>query len=265
MDFCCFLTCLPGILYSTLLAASLRPFPDWERVMSKKWCGLCAAILAMMLAGSALAAPIVNGKLTVPADPIVGIAATPGSDTSTLATIGTTGGANNYPSAEDPTKIIDNVVLFGTTNGNKYLNFQKNNSGFIVNLAANGPSSLTGFRLASGNDAPERDPMTVVIEGTNSPNATTALNSDWSPVYSGVTGLASNPGRNAYAGEVDFVPTTSGAFASYRVLFTTVRDTPSSANSFQVSEIDLIGSTVPEPASIGLIGLSGLALLRRRR
>jgi len=222
---------------------------------------LGAGVGLLFAAGTASqAALILNGDVTAPTDPITGVAATPGSATSTAATVGTTAGANNFPAAEPPSAAINNVL----TAADKYLNFQQSNAGFITTITSNGPqASLTGFRFFTGNDAPERDPATITIEGTNSPNATTTLNSTWTTIYSGVSGLATDPGRSMSGPLVTFIP--SAAFSSFRVLVTAVR-TPTSANSFQFGEVDLIGnSVVPEPASAGLLGLAGVGLLARRR
>jgi len=202
---------------------------------------------------------IVNADVTSPGAPIVGVAATPGSATSTAATIGTAAGVNNYPAAESPDKAIDN----DTPTASKYLNFQKTNAGFITTLTTNGPqATLSGLRFTAGNDAPERDPATVVIEGTNAANPTVTLNSAWTQIYSGPSGLAVDPGRNLPGTTVTFP--TSAAYSSFRVLVTGVR-TDASANSFQFNEIELIGTTVPEPGSIALLSLGGLGLLTRRR
>lgn len=212
-----------------------------------------SAVLAFVMAGnSAVYAQVVD--VTAPGNPIAGVAATLGSNISLLAVAGG-GSGNAYPTAEAPPNAINNNL------GDKYLNFQQSGAGFIVTPSA--LSVLTGVHMATGNDAVERDPLVITIEGTNSPNATTTLNSSWTLLYNGVSGLATDPGRNTFGQQVSFANTLS--FASYRVLVQTVR-TPTSANSFQFSEIELL-TTVPEPSSMILagMGVSAAAWRWRRR
>lgn len=215
-----------------------------------------ASAAACFMAGGSAPAAVIS-DVTAPGNPIVGVAAILGSSTSTLATAGG-GSGNAYPTAEAPPNAIDNNL------SDKYLNFQQSGAGFIVTPSA--ASVVNSFRFATGNDAVERDPAVITIEGTNSPNATTTLNSTWTTIYNGVSGLATDPGRNTFGPVVPFSNTTS--FLSYRVLVSSVR-TPATANSFQFSEIEL-GSdvTTPEPSSILLTGLgsvAGLLVVRRRR
>lgn len=202
--------------------------------------------------GTVLAAPLATIDVTEPTDAIVGVAATLGSATSNASTVGTVAGANNYPAAESPASAIDN----SNGPGSKYLNFAKTGVGFIVTSPAHGPQTVvTGLHFFTANDAPERDPLTVTIEGTNSANATTTLNSTWTAIYNGVTGLSTDPGRNSAGPAVSFSNTL--AFSSYRVLVSSVRNT-GTANSVQIGEIELLSiiDTAPPTASANPLGVT---------
>lgn len=210
-------------------------------------CGLAArlpGVAVLTCLGTVAQAQLID--VTVPGDPIVGVAATPGSSTSALAVPGTAPGVNNYPPAEPPPSAIDNLT--GPANaGNKYLNFQRINAGFIVTPAAD--SVVVGLHFFTGNDFPDRDPLTVVLEGSADANATTTLNSTWVQIYSGVSGLATDPGRNTSGPSALF--TNAASFRSYRLLVSSVRDLPTTANSFQFQEVELLVSVVGTPFCFG--------------
>lgn len=209
---------------------------------------LCTAVLGMLLGmvGYAQAAVIL-----APTDPVYAVNAVAGDQLSGLPITA----ANNYPMAESPAKAIDGTV------DTKYLNFGKLNTGIIV-VPAFGPSMLTSFQLATANDSPNRDPMTVTIEGANGPFSgyLGVFDTAWTLIYSGPSGVEVDPGRKVYGTEIAIAP--SNFFTYYRILVPTVRDA-GTANSMQVSEIVLNGIPVPEPASLSLLAFAGL-LLRRR-
>jgi hypothetical protein len=195
--------------------------------------------------------------LTRPGDPIIGVAATPGSLMSSISVVGTVAGANNFPAAESPTNAIDN------NSATKYLNFAKINAGFILTLSPDRASfPILGFRFRTANDAPERDPFTITIEGVNAANPTAAASgpTTWTLLYNGVSGLATDPGRFGFGVEQDFSNTLS--FNTYRVLITGVRNA-AAANSFQFSEIELMA--VPEPSVLALVPLAAGVLVLRHR
>lgn len=196
-------------------------------------------IIVLLVCAALFVTTIAIADITAPGNPIVGVAATPGSSTSTLTTTGTVPGANNSPAAEQASNAIDDNTA------TKFLNFQETNCGFIVTPQLAG-SLVTGFQITSGNDAPERDPLNVTLEGTNDSNATTTLNSTWTQIYSGVSGLAVDPGRSSLGVQINF--TNVNSFNSYRFLVTSVRD-GASANSTQLSELELIGSSA-SPANV---------------
>lgn len=158
--------------------------------------------------------------------------------------------------SEGPASAID-----GTTDW-KYLNFGKINSGFIVTPSI-GPSTLDSFQITTANDHEERDPTTWMLYGTNDP-ITSANNSDakgenWKLICGGSINLPSE--RNTLGPMVE-ICNQYEPYASYMMLFTGVKN-EAAANSMQIGEIQFYG--IPEPATIALLGLGGLALLRRRR
>ena len=128
----------------------------------------------------------------------------------------------NSPGAERVVNVADG------TNSTKYLNFDKLNTGFTI-IPARGDSVITGIRLISANDAPERDPSSFLIEGSNDLKTYTKVATNSIPAFS--ARFATNT--------VSFDNTA--AYAAYRVTFPTVSNA-TSANSMQVAEVQLLGS-----------------------
>jgi hypothetical protein len=128
----------------------------------------------------------------------------------------------NSPGGEDVLKAIDNNPQ------TKYLNFDKLNAGLTVTLGA-GKSVVTGLRLTSANDAPERDPTSYVLAGSN----------DGQPFVEIARGSVPQFLNRFTAVSVSF--TNSTAYQHYRLLFPTVRNA-ASAVAVQIAEIELLGS-----------------------
>lgn len=164
-----------------------------------------------------------------------------------------------YPSTERPLEAIDGSKAASS----KHLNFGREGSGIIV-TPSSGSSVVTAIELTTANDTPARDPAAFEIFGTNSPilsldnSAGTA--ESWSLIASG--SLTLPDARNTDGGIVSFA--NSAAFTSYKVIFTENKGPDASANSIQFSEIQLYSGVVPEPGAAALLGLSGLAAVRRR-
>jgi hypothetical protein len=185
---------------------------------------------------------------TTTAIPIVAITIAGDSIMAICNTIagGSTGGYNvSYPSAENASNAIDGLT------STKYTNFGNPSSGcsgssaggidtgFYVTPATSSISVAVGLLFATANDSPNRDPITVTLEGTNE-TSTAALNSgsSWTLIYSGATGINASvdPGRLTYVTQQNFSNTI--AFSSYRLLVTSKRNT---SNSVQYSEACIMG------------------------
>ncbi len=181
------------------------------------------------------------------------------------------GGDGTNASKEDGEGVA--CAIDGNT-GTKYLNFGYNNNppteslaagintGFHLTLAS--AAKVTAIQFATANDCPERDPLTITVEGSN---ATDALmtGSSWTKLYEGVSGLADTANRLTYGDIVGFNNSTN--YTSYRVLITSKRDVQ---NSVQYGEVKLFtGSPIPEPSTtiLGLTGAAGLLAYawRKRR
>ena len=180
-------------------------------------------------------------NITRPNDTIVGIFNTrAGSSSSWMVGL--------YSTSENPPKVIDNDI------NTKYLNFGDNlglgdvygiNSGFYL-TASVGSSVATGIRFTTANDAPERDPTMITLEGSN--NATSDLPSSrsWTLIYSGPSGISAttDPGRKITC-QLRAL-NNSIAYQSYRLLVT---DKRGPGNSVQYAEFDILGYVWEHPFS----------------
>lgn len=197
-------------------------------------------MLGLGFAG-ALAPAVRGAAVFAPGDPIVG-----GQDNlagSFLAGTGNGGAPNNsWPNGESPNHAIDNV-------GQKYLNFGRLNTGILVQPAFNGGtgSVVNSMQLWTANDAPERDPTSYTLLGSNTAQnmfGTTFNLADFTTIS---TGNFTLPGNRQGGGAspllaqnsltLNFNNTTS--YQYYLILFPTVAG---AGNSMQIGEIQLFGT-----------------------
>ena len=169
-------------------------------------------------------------------DPIVGLYNT----TAGNSTGGKNGRFSN--SGESPAQAIDHststkYLNFGGT-GDFYLtaNAPGVGTGFYVTPAISNSSIAVALRFATANDEPNRDPISVILEGTNSDLLD--VGSSWNLIYSGPTGISSAiaPARNQYVSQQNFSNTIP--YKSYRLLITSQR---APAWAVQYSEAQIIG------------------------
>ena len=212
-----------------------------------------AATVSLALSASSLKA----GFLLRPSDSINAVWNTVAGGNSTTSTEGT--GVGQWMSGTGPANAID-----GNT-ATKYLNFGKLGAGessadqgvgtgFYI-TPSRGASILTQFQMATADDVPDRDPLSITIEGSNATGTGLTLGSNWTSLYSGSSGLVTDPGRASW-GEVLSIA-NSNPYTSYRLLITSQAGV---ANCMQYGEVAFMGSVVPEPSTVTLLvaGLLGL-------
>ena len=196
--------------------------------------------------------------VTVPGDSIGG-----GQLSGSVFTIGFTGGSNglnNFPSNEPPANAIDAIL------NNKYLNFGGPNTGYIV-TPAGGLSNVTSIAFSTGDDAPERDPLSFSLYGSNtatasSTNGTTFDLSDFSPITLNLSsGFGTDPGRNSQGPNINLA--NAANYTTYILVFPALRGPNTSI--MQVGGAVLSGTFVPEPSGVIMLGASAMGLLARRR
>jgi hypothetical protein len=159
--------------------------------------------IALIIALAGMAASAAAQDVTSPGDPV-------------------SGSSENYPGAEDPSKVLDNL------GGTKYLNFDEIFTGFTV--LASRADIVRGLIIVTANDAPDRDPTSFLLEG-----------SDDGVNFVLVAQGALNPPTARYGmDQVSFNNSTS--YTYYRVTFPTVRNS-NAANSMQVGEVQLVTGT----------------------
>jgi MYXO-CTERM domain-containing protein len=171
---------------------------------------------------------------------------------------------SGYPGNEVPMLALDNNP------NTKYLNFGRENSGFIVTPGV-GSSIVNSFRVTTAGDVDGRDPSAWQIFGTNETIASydngTGTDEGWTLIASGGFDNLTMPLARLTTG-ADVTFTNSEAYASYKVIFTENRGPDGGAvNSIQFADIQFGGTVVPEPgsAALALLGAGALAARRRRR
>jgi len=139
----------------------------------------------------------------------------------------------DWPAAETPPNAIDNDV------NTKYLHFKGETepTGFRVEIAS--PAIVTGATFTTANDAPERDPIQFEIYG-----ATESLDGPYTLIMAcNITDFAgATPWPRFTRNATPITFENAVPYRYYQVLFPAVRD-PASANSMQIAEVELIGTT----------------------
>jgi hypothetical protein len=144
--------------------------------------------------------------------------------------VGVTSPTSRSPDGERVQNAIDNNIL------TKFLDFNDSDTnppftgsvGLTVRTSG-GASVVTGLALTSANDAPERDPASFTLEGSNNGATFTLIAEGLVPVFS----------RRYFRQEIEF--SNTAAYEIYRLTFPTVANA-AMANSMQISEVELLGT-----------------------
>ena len=161
------------------------------------------------------------------------------------------GGGDPDPSVEDVTRPGDVIqptsfnspgnegaaLAMDDNSATKYLNFDKLNAGFTVTPSV-GETVVVGLRLTSANDAPERDPVSFTLEGSNDGLHFTEIARGAIPDF---------PAR-FFIVEVRFP--NDVAYQHYRLLFPEVKNA-AAAVAMQIAEVELLGTMGPPVPAFG--------------
>lgn len=151
-------------------------------------------------------------------------------------------GVGNFPFTETVNYAFDNTTSTKHLNfGHCYANAPISSvcgvkTGLYV-TPRGGPSSLLTIQFCTANDVPDRDPLTIAIEGSNHPSSSLTLGSSWTLIYNGSSGLETFLTR-CQCGSVVSVSNNTNWYSSYRVLVASIRGKETST---QYSELRLIG------------------------
>jgi len=162
-------------------------------------------------------------------------------------------GGAAWPAGEYPALAVDGISR------SKYLNFaagsQNGNApvGLAVKLPG-GPAVVTRIQAISANDAPERDPKTATVWGSNDWDGFSdpQSNGTWTQLNGGAA-VTFNTNTNRHASLGAFAVTNTTAYASYKVIVTSVVN-PGAANSMQVGEVRLFETQTNTGAQISGMG-----------
>ncbi len=144
--------------------------------------------------------------------------------------------SSNSPGSEGVANVIDNTQA-------KYLNFDQRTptntpTGFAVAPSV-GVTRVTGMTITSANDAPERDPKTVLLEGSNDDALTSYSAGNWTTIV-GITNI------DAFTNRFQTQTFQFDNFQPYKFYRWTVLEVQTNNGCcMQVAEVELLGATLP--------------------
>ncbi len=142
--------------------------------------------------------------------------------------------SSNSPGSEGVANAIDGSQA-------KYLNFDQRNpnnppTGFVVTPSV-GPTIITGLAMQSANDAPERDPKNVLVEGSNDETIADFASGTWTEI---VTLTDIPPFAARYAWQEFYFPNKT-PFKHYR--WTVLNVQTNNGCCMQIAEVEFLAVT----------------------
>lgn len=139
--------------------------------------------------------------------------------------------------SDSPANEAVEMAIDGDVN-TKYLNFGDDNTGFIATLTT--PAAVQSFILTTANDAPERDPASWILSGTNetitTPDHSNGREQNWTVISMGDLTL---PEERFTAGDV--ISFANGvSYSSYKMTYPTTRDP--AIGLMQIAEVEFYSS-----------------------
>jgi len=166
---------------------------------------------------------------------------------------------SSYPSPnETPQKVLDQ------NSATKYLNFGREGAGVIITNSS-GAVTVGSMQLTTAGDAPNRDPASYELWGTNGAiqsvdNSDGLGGESWTLISSGAISLPA-----ARLDSTTYVPISAGAaYSSYKLIFPTLKNAPAT-NSMQIADVQFYTEVIPEPSTFALVamGLAFVGVARR--
>jgi len=139
----------------------------------------------------------------------------------------------NSPGSEGVANAIDGQPT-------KYLNFDAKNNAAVAGFTVTpgiGATTITGVRMQTANDAPDRDPKVVLIEGTNDAVSGWDDGANWSEIVQ----IEDIPAITTRFTDQEFYFNNDKAYTSYR--WTVVETQGPSGCCFQIAEVELLAAT----------------------
>ena len=148
----------------------------------------------------------------------------------------------NSPGSEGVANAIDNQPT-------KYLNFDSGRDGAVNGFSPSGlavtpgvgKTVVTAIGMQSANDGPERDPLSVLLEGSNDETITDYASGNWETIVQldGITPWAARFELRTFAFAND------KPYLHYRWTVLATQNTPPNTCCMQIAEVELLGRVLP--------------------